>query len=635
MKCLHCGKKLGVLRKLQKNDEFCSAAHRKAYAKKQNDEALDFLLKSKPRLRPPVQTVSGGESSAPPAVEPKPLLVLAQFVAERVAPGFASALPIRSLQPVEQRCATVLPAGAHAAGPRLLRSHRASPAIIAHVAPVDGSRVAPKVAATFGAGRPRVRVTVVHPIWIGPDRPVEAKRPRAGFVTTRPTWIDLASHPLRAGAAAKFAIHPAIASAGLAPHRPAFRLAAAKRHSPQTSPSPGHAIERNGSAWQLYTADVRMQSGTAALGASGPRLCGRISVAPPPASPAPRCEASAIASGPMAAQQRPLLQALHFIPRTLSLGPAPRAHLDLPHPAAPPSATIIGTRATLILKTTIRLGPFTRVGPIRPSFDTPQLTMPIRGFVPEPRSWDGRRLAGFWWSAPLWSRRLAVGVPLVAALLFGAGRLKTTAPVRNAQAAMRARISRRAVVEVGDDFRSGLSRWTGAPGWAVSWTYDATGFARPGRLALLSGSLPMADYRLEFLAQIEKKALGWVYRASGTRNYYAMKLVASNNGPAAVYSIVRYAVIDGHQRMKIQLPLPMAASSKTMLRVRQEIRGAQFTTYLDGRLVDTWSDRTLTRGGIGFFADPGEAAYIRWVDVAHNDDALGRLCSYMAARSPD
>jgi hypothetical protein len=114
-----------------------------------------------------------------------------------------------------------------------------------------------------------------------------------------------------------------------------------------------------------------------------------------------------------------------------------------------------------------------------------------------------------------------------------------------------------------------------------------------------------------------------------------MKLVASNNGPAAVYSIVRYAVIDGHQRMKIQLPLPMAASSKTMLRVRQEIRGAQFTTYLDGRLVDTWSDRTLTRGGIGFFADPGEAAYIRWVDVAHNDDALGRLCSYMAARSPD
>jgi len=253
----------------------------------------------------------------------------------------------------------------------------------------------------------------------------------------------------------------------------------------------------------------------------------------------------------------------------------------------------------------------------------------------EPLSWDGRWLAGLWWSAPRWTRRLAVGLPLVAALLVGAGRLKTSTGVRNAQAAMMARISQRAVVEVRDDFRSGLSRWTGAPGWAGSWTYDATGFARPGRLALLAGSLPMADYRLEFLAQIEKKAIGWAYRASDTRNYYAMKLVESKRGPNMVYSIVRYAVIDGHQRLKIELPLPMSASSKTMLRVRQEVRDAQFTTYLDGHLVDTWSDATLTRGGVGFFADPGEASYIRWVDVAHNDDALGRLCSYMVAKKPD
>ena len=126
-----------------------------------------------------------------------------------------------------------------------------------------------------------------------------------------------------------------------------------------------------------------------------------------------------------------------------------------------------------------------------------------------------------------------------------------------------------------------------------------------------------------------------MYRASDTRNYYAMKLVASKPGPAAVYSIIRYAVIDGHQRLKIQLPLPITASSKTMFRVRQEIRNSQFTTYLDGRLVDAWSDATLTRGGVGFFADPGEAAYIRWVEVAHNNDTLGRLCAYLAASSPD
>lgn len=643
MECLFCAKKLGVLRKLKSN-EFCSVAHRKAYAKKQNDEALDFLMKSRPRLRPSTKPVSALGSSAPAAVEPKPQLVLAQFVAELVAPGLVSARPIRNTQPVEQVRAAILPAGAHAAGPRLIRSHCASLAIVANVAPAHGPRLSPRLSpkgpAPFVPGRPRVRVSVVHPIWIAPDRPVAAKRPRAGFVTVRPTWIDLASHPLRAGAAAKFAIRPAIVRTELAPHRPAFPPAAAKRPSPKTSASPGHALERNRSAWQRHTAEVHMLSATTAPGASGLRLCGRISVAPPPSCPAPRYEAAAIVFGPMAAPERALTRALPFIPRTLSLGLAPPAHLDPPSPAAPLSATISGIRVPLIFNTAMALGAFKRVSPLRP-FDTPPLTTPIRSVMPEPQDWANwrlagfRRLAGYWWSAPRWSHRLAVAVPVISALVIGAGRLQTSTGVRDAQAAMAARISRRAVVEVGDDFRSGLSRWTGAPGWAGSWSYDATGFARPGRLALLSRSLPMDDYRLEFLVQIEKKAIGWVYRAADIRNYYAMKLVVSNDGPAAVYSIVRYAVIDGHQRLKIQLPLPLTASSKTMLRVRQEIRDAQFTTYLDGRLVDTWSDPTLARGGIGFFADPGEAAHIRWVEVAHNDDALGRICSYMAGRIPD
>jgi len=192
------------------------------------------------------------------------------------------------------------------------------------------------------------------------------------------------------------------------------------------------------------------------------------------------------------------------------------------------------------------------------------------------------------------------------------------------------RISRRAAINIQDDFRSGLSQWTGSPGWADSWSYDGTGFARPGHMALLSGSLPMADYRLEFLGQIEKKAMAWVFRAADAHNYYATKLVETNPGPAAKYFIVRYAVLGGRERLRIQLPLPVTGRAKTMFHVREEIRGAQFTTYLDGRLVDTWSDSSLARGGVGFFADPGETAYIRWVDVAYQDDPLGRLCSYLA-----
>ena len=152
---------------------------------------------------------------------------------------------------------------------------------------------------------------------------------------------------------------------------------------------------------------------------------------------------------------------------------------------------------------------------------------------------------------------------------------------------------------------------------------------------MLAGSRPLSDYRLEFLAEIDKKAVAWVFRAADARNYYAYKLIESKHESGAVFSIVRYAVVDGHERLRIQLPLPVTATTKTMLRVRQEIRGDQFTTYLDGRVIDTWSDAALTSGGFGFFADPGETAYIRWVDVAYQDDTLGRICAYFVPGKHD
>jgi hypothetical protein len=96
-----------------------------------------------------------------------------------------------------------------------------------------------------------------------------------------------------------------------------------------------------------------------------------------------------------------------------------------------------------------------------------------------------------------------------------------------------------------------------------------------------------------------------VFRAADSRNYYACKLLESKRGTGAVFSIVRYAMVDGHERLRIQLPLPVTATARSMFRVRQEIRGDQFTTYLDGRVIDTWSDASLPTGGFGFFADPG------------------------------
>ena len=254
---------------------------------------------------------------------------------------------------------------------------------------------------------------------------------------------------------------------------------------------------------------------------------------------------------------------------------------------------------------------------------------------PNCRSIRGQDYRPFGSPLLVWSRHLAALLILAVVALAGFRHLKASGSIQKANHEVIARLRERAAIDIQDDFRSGLSQWTGPPGWANSWTYDATGFARPGRLALLAGSAPLSDYRLEFLAEIDKKAVAWVFRAVDGRNYYAYKLIESKHETGAVFSIVRYAMVGGHERMRIQLPLPVTTTAKSMFRIRQEIRGDQFTTYLDGRVIDTWSDAALASGGFGFFADPGETAYIRWVDVAYQDDTLGRICAYLVPAKHD
>ena len=260
---------------------------------------------------------------------------------------------------------------------------------------------------------------------------------------------------------------------------------------------------------------------------------------------------------------------------------------------------------------------------------------PLGSVLPAVPANPWTKVSAFWFAAPLWSRRVAMLLVLAVLALAGFRYLKSSGSMQKANQELIAQIRQRAAIDIQDDFRAGLSQWTGPPGWANTWTYDATGFARPGRLALLAGSAPLADYRLEFLAEIDKKAVAWVFRATDARNYYACKLLESKRGSGAVFAIVRYAMVGGRERLRIQLPLPVTASAKTLFRVRQEIRGDQFTTYLDGRVIDTWSDASLARGGFGFFADPGETAYIRWVDVAYQDDVLGRICAYLVPGKHD
>lgn len=194
-------------------------------------------------------------------------------------------------------------------------------------------------------------------------------------------------------------------------------------------------------------------------------------------------------------------------------------------------------------------------------------------------------------------------------------------------------ILRRAAVSLSDDFRSGLGEWEGRGDWSKQWSYDPAGFLVTGPLALYKPSLNLSDYRMEFLGQIEKKSLGWVYRAADMENYYATKITLTSSGPLPQAVIERYAVVNGGQSSYHRRPLPLQIRADTLYRVRMDVRGNGFTLLVQGQVVDYWSDDRLKTGGIGFFSAKGEQARLRWVEVSHQYDFLGRLCAFLAPYS--
>jgi hypothetical protein len=94
--------------------------------------------------------------------------------------------------------------------------------------------------------------------------------------------------------------------------------------------------------------------------------------------------------------------------------------------------------------------------------------------------------------------------------------------------------------------------------------------------------------------------------------------------------LVRYAVVNGKQGPEVRKPLPITVRADMLYRVLMDVRGDDYTLMVQGQLVDFWSDHRLERGGVGFFSARGERARLRWVEVSHQYDALGKVCAYLA-----
>ena len=191
-------------------------------------------------------------------------------------------------------------------------------------------------------------------------------------------------------------------------------------------------------------------------------------------------------------------------------------------------------------------------------------------------------------------------------------------------------LAERAGVELNDDFRGGLDDWQSRGDLAAGWSFDSNGFVRPQTMALYRPSLVLRDYDLQFLGLIDKKAMSWMVRAQDFDNYYAIKLVVLKTTPLPVLGLRRYAVINGKAEKPVEIQLPYPTRAETMYRIGMSVHDDTFLLTLQGNIVDTWSEPRLRRGGIGFFASSGEESRLRWVQVSHQYDMLGRLCAYLA-----
>jgi hypothetical protein len=80
----------------------------------------------------------------------------------------------------------------------------------------------------------------------------------------------------------------------------------------------------------------------------------------------------------------------------------------------------------------------------------------------------------------------------------------------------------------------------------------------------------------------------------------------------------------------VQAPLPFRLHNRKLYRIRMDVRGDGFTTYIDGQVVDFFRDKRLTTGGVGIFCRKSDRARVRWIGLMHQYDFLGRLCALVA-----
>jgi hypothetical protein len=164
-----------------------------------------------------------------------------------------------------------------------------------------------------------------------------------------------------------------------------------------------------------------------------------------------------------------------------------------------------------------------------------------------------------------------------------------------------------------EHFDGGWDNWVGG---VQDWKVDVAG-VRTGSMALFMPTLDLEDYDLEFFARIDTKSINWVVRAAGEDQHLRCSLTAVE-GNQLEFS--RTFVKGGATENTMVAATRVPGKKRTAVTIRTTVSGSSFAVTVDGAAVDTWTEKRLPSGGVGFMGTPEDRARLYWVKVSSSQD---------------
>lgn len=152
----------------------------------------------------------------------------------------------------------------------------------------------------------------------------------------------------------------------------------------------------------------------------------------------------------------------------------------------------------------------------------------------------------------------------------------------------------------------------GEAGWSTDYTTDDAG-KRVRQLSFYRPSMQISDYRVEFQAEIEYKAVGWAVRASNTKSYWGLKLFQEGGR----VKLRRFSVSDGKEGTPTDTDLPFPSNPGMVFKVRTDVVGPKFAVTVNDQKVEEWLDTQIALGGFGVANEGAERGQIRSIQLWH------------------